>query len=48
MEMLSEKYGWTPSQIRKENFKDLETYIDIISVKNRIEKENAKKNYGRK
>ena len=47
MEMLSEKYGWTPSQIRGEDVKDLMIYIDIISVKNRIEKENNK-NYGRK
>lgn len=49
MEMLSERYGWTPIQIREQGFNDLETYLDIISVKNKIELENAKKNkYGRK
>lgn len=44
MELLSEKYGWTPSQIRNESMKDLEVYIDIIGVKNNIEKELYKKN----
>ena len=49
MEALSERYGWTPIQIREQSFNDLETYLDIISVKNKIEMENAKKNkYGRK
>jgi hypothetical protein len=43
MESLSESYGWTPSQIRKEKFSDLENYLDIISMKQRIEKEMYKK-----
>jgi hypothetical protein len=43
MEMLSEKYGWTPTQIREQSIDDILNYIDIISVKNKIEKENNKK-----
>lgn len=43
MESLSDRYGWTPSQIRKEKYQDMLDYIDIISVKNRLEKENSKK-----
>ena len=41
--MLSREYGWLPSQIRKESYQDISTYIDIISVRNLLEKNNAKK-----
>lgn len=41
--MLSERYGWTPSQIRKEKYSDMVNYFDIISVRNIIEKENSKR-----
>ena len=47
MEILSERYGWTPSQIRKEKWEDIEKYLEIISAKNKIEQLEAKK-YGRK
>ena len=43
MEMLSERYGWTPSQIREQSKDDLNYYIRIISIKNRLEKAKAKK-----
>jgi len=41
MEMLSERYGWTPSQIRNELAEDVEQYIEIISMKGKIEKIRA-------
>jgi hypothetical protein len=47
MELLSREYGWLPSQIRKESYDDIISYIDIISMRNLIEKANNKKN-GRK
>jgi len=42
--MLSEKYGWLPSQIRNERVDDVVAYIDIVSMKNLIEKNELKKN----
>jgi hypothetical protein len=41
MEMLSAKYGWTPSQIRAERAEDIGQYVEIISMQNRINKANA-------
>lgn len=38
MEMLSERYGWTPSQIRNELADDIHQYVEIISMKQKIEK----------
>jgi hypothetical protein len=35
--MLSAEYGWTPSQIDKENFNELRQYVEIINEKRRIE-----------
>jgi hypothetical protein len=43
MEILSERYGWLPSQIRNERLDDIIDYVDIIKVKNIIEKEQSKK-----
>jgi hypothetical protein len=43
MEMLSREYGWTPSQIKEQRFCEIEKYVDIISVRNLIEKTNLKK-----
>lgn len=37
MEMLSDEYGWTPSQIRAENWEDIEQYIEIINTKRFIQ-----------
>lgn len=31
MEMLSERYGWTPDQIRSMDIRDIEVYLDIIN-----------------
>jgi len=47
MEMLSREYGWLPSQIKNENSQDIQTYIDIISIRNLLERAKQKK-YGRK
>jgi hypothetical protein len=38
MEILSSEYGWTPSQIREQRKEDIEKYIDIISVRRKIQK----------
>jgi hypothetical protein len=40
--MLSDNYGWLPSEIRKESMEDLAAYIDIIAAKKRIEKRKSK------
>lgn len=45
--MLSDKYGWTPKQIREQRFEDMVLYIDIIKEKQNLEKYYQKK-YGRK
>jgi hypothetical protein len=42
MEMLSDEYGWTPSQIRAERWEDIEYYIDIINTKRLIQKAEMK------
>jgi hypothetical protein len=47
MEMLSEEYGWTPSQIRNESRLDIEIYLKIIRMKRLIANKESKK-YGRK
>jgi hypothetical protein len=33
MEVLSDEYGWLPSQIRAENWEDMENYLDIVCAK---------------
>jgi len=47
MEMLSEEYGWTPSEIRKQSKHDIDTYIKIIKMKRLIANKHSKQ-YGRK
>lgn len=49
MEALSERYGWTPSQIRVERAEDIRAYISIVSTKQKIEKRklDTMKRYGR-
>lgn len=42
MEMLSEEYGWTPSQIRDENVLDIRYYIEIISTKRLLQNKHKK------
>lgn len=42
MEVLSDEYGWTPSQIKEENSKDIEIYLQIIQLKRLIEKNKQK------
>jgi len=46
MEMLSNRYGWTPSQIREQRWQDIENYLDINLVEKKVEK-YLKKKYGR-
>ncbi|MFA6158900.1 MAG: hypothetical protein WC763_04760 [Candidatus Paceibacterota bacterium] len=41
MEMLSDRYGWTPDEIKEMSLEDLSSYMAIISEKNRIK--NRKK-----
>jgi len=43
-EALSDRYGWTPSQIREQRADDIEAYLSIISMKSQIEKLKMKKN----
>lgn len=44
MEMLSSEYGWTPNEISSQPMEMLEAYIEIISTKRLIEKNNSKRN----
>jgi hypothetical protein len=37
MEILSERYGWTPTQIREQSKQDIDAYLKIISERNRLE-----------
>jgi len=46
MEMLSDKYGWTPSEIRKQRVSDIKMYLQILREKNTLQKYYSKK-YGR-
>lgn len=43
MEMLSDKYGWTPNQIREMDMLDVEEYLKILNDKASIEKKESKK-----
>ena len=38
MELLSQEYGWTPSQIRAERLSDVMSYLDIIEARNSLQK----------
>lgn len=38
MESLSRDYGWTPNQMRKMNIDDVQNYVDIIGMRNQLEK----------
>lgn len=35
-EMLSDEYGWLPSEIRAERYDDIIKYVDIIDEKTRL------------
>lgn len=43
MEQLSKEYGWTPTEIRNLSVQDINDYIEIISIRNQLEKAQAKK-----
>ena len=43
MELLSERYGWLPSEIREQKISDIHDYLDIIAIKNMLAKNNLKK-----
>lgn len=38
MELLSERYGWTPNEIRAISVEDIYQYIEIINEKQNLEK----------
>lgn len=44
MELLSQSYGWTPSQIREQKLEDINAYLEIIKTRNAIEKSRQNKN----
>lgn len=44
MEALSHRYGWKPSEIKKEAFIDLAHYLKIIDLENRLKKKYLDKN----
>jgi len=33
--LLSDRFGWTPDQIRQMDYNDIETYIQIIAISNK-------------
>jgi hypothetical protein len=39
-EALSERYGWTPAQIREQRVEDIRAYVDIIDIKQRLHKKH--------
>jgi len=44
MEALSQRYGWTPDQIRESKVSDINQYLEIIAEINRQEKIMRMKN----
>lgn len=44
MEILSNEYGWTPSQIRNMRVDDIQNYLDIIATRNQLEQARNKRN----
>lgn len=47
MELLSERYGWTPREIREMSVADVSAYIEIINARARLQEEAAERNaYG--
>ncbi|HEY1037160.1 MAG TPA: hypothetical protein VGE62_01100 [Candidatus Paceibacterota bacterium] len=47
MELLSERYGWTPDEIKTMSQEDIENYTAIISMKNKMREKAEKANKGR-
>lgn len=43
MEMFSERYGWTINEIREQPVDVILQYLEILSVKGKLEKEAHKK-----
>jgi hypothetical protein len=42
MEMLSQEYGWLPSQIKRESYSDIAHYIKIIQIKRKLQEADMK------
>ena len=42
LEVLSKEYGWLPSQIKKENYIDIEMYLRILKIKQIIIQKNKR------
>lgn len=36
MEALSMKYGWTPKEIKEQSVADLELYLEILRIRNKL------------
>lgn len=47
MEMLSERYGWTPNEIREQPIADVLAYVEIIVAKKKEEAKLRKKHNGK-
>jgi len=43
METFSKEYGWLPSQIENEEYKNIMAYWDILQIKRKIEQIEIKK-----
>lgn len=43
MELLSDRYGWTPDEIRAMRLEDVEAYVTILNMKADLEKARAMK-----
>jgi len=41
-ELLSDRYGWLPSQIRGEKYHDIMSYLEVIDARAYIDKINHK------
>jgi hypothetical protein len=42
-EMLSEKYGWTPNEIKNQSLNDIRDYLEIINIKMKLEKKKMQR-----
>lgn len=43
MERLSKEYGWTPNEIREMRIDDLQAYMDILSIRSKLEQAEMKR-----
>jgi hypothetical protein len=43
MEVLSREYGWTPQQIKELPSQEIESYLEIIRIRHKLEQAEYKK-----